>query len=149
MHSTSEPSAYVPTTPLIPIACNKQATQAYRAGHKALAKQLSARGREAAERMWAAHAAAAQGTLARRNRPQSGTLDLHGLHVSEALEAVRACLRPEARRRGGSAPLRIVVGEGRHSATQAARLAPAVKRLLTESGERWREPYAGLLEVEL
>lgn len=48
------------------VLCCVQATQAYLAGNKALAKELSARGKEHAERMWSAHEAALEGILEAR-----------------------------------------------------------------------------------
>lgn len=62
--------------------CFMQATQAYLAGNKALAKELGARGRAYNEEMKAAHAAASGAIFRTRNatNPQ-GFIDLHGLHV--------------------------------------------------------------------
>lgn len=109
--------------------------------------------------MRAAHAGAAEQLFEARNaRAAAGgssstgtaastaitTLDLHGLHVSEAEAMVR---RSVAQHRGGV--VRLVVGEGRHSAGKKARLAPAIKSLLSELGISWREPYAGLLELRI
>ena len=53
----------VPSLPVL------QATLAYLGGNKALAKELSSRGHEAARHMWAAHAAAAETILEQRNAP--------------------------------------------------------------------------------
>uniref|UniRef100_A0A1D2AGJ6 Smr domain-containing protein n=1 Tax=Auxenochlorella protothecoides TaxID=3075 RepID=A0A1D2AGJ6_AUXPR len=128
-----------------------QATQAYLSGNRALAKQLSAAGREAATEMRAAHAAAATALFEGRNLGEGGretpgcrTLDLHGLHVAEALERVRAAVKAQRVQRG--TVLRLVVGEGRHGKVPA-RLPAAVRQLLTEEGVRWKEPYAGLLQA--
>ncbi|KFM24906.1 Smr domain-containing protein C11H11.03c [Auxenochlorella protothecoides] len=127
------------------------ATQAYLSGNRALAKQLSAAGREAATEMQAAHAAAATALFEGRNLGEGGretpgcrTLDLHGLHVAEALERVRAAVKAQRVQRG--TVLRLVVGEGRHGKVPA-RLPAAVRQLLTEEGVRWKEPYAGLLQA--
>ncbi len=54
-----------------------QATRAYQAGNKALAKDLGARGRAANERMKVAHSAASATIYARRNlSPSSGRLQV-------------------------------------------------------------------------
>lgn len=121
--------------------CFEQATQAYLAGDKRLAKELGARGRALAEQMFAAHAAAAGATLDARGGG-GDTLDLHGLHVAEAVAAVRAAVAARrAARAGGrggseSSHLRIVTGVGAHSAA-GARLPAAVEAVLEEEGLRW------------
>lgn len=142
-----------------------QATQAYLAGNRALAKELGAKGRWHSEQMHAAHAAAAAETFSRRNPGAAAslgggagggaagagcqTVDLHGLHVSEALGVVED-LVVRLQGRGGSGPqrLRLVVGAGTHGAVPA-RLPAAVRRWLQDQGLRFSEPYAGLLEVRL
>ncbi|KAL6771716.1 hypothetical protein ACKKBG_A27530 [Auxenochlorella protothecoides x Auxenochlorella symbiontica] len=139
------------TTPGCGTSSSCRATQAYLSGNRALAKQLSAAGREAATEMRAAHAAAATALFEGRNLGEGGretpgcrTLDLHGLHVAEALERVRAAVKAQRVQRG--TVLRLVVGEGRHGKVPA-RLPAAVRQLLTEEGVRWKEPYAGLLQA--
>ncbi|KAL4425596.1 hypothetical protein ABPG75_009612 [Micractinium tetrahymenae] len=144
----------------------QQATQAYMAGNRRLAKELGAKGRWHNEQMHAAHAAAAAQLFAQRNAGgaaggaagsgaggrSSGvrTVDLHGLHVREALDRVDALLAELAATAGtaGSRRLRLVVGEGRH-ASGAARLPACVKRYLDAEGVAYSEPYAGLLELRL
>lgn len=134
----------------------QQATQAYLAGNKALARELGAKGREAGERMHAAHAAAADQLFQRRNAPlvsgSSGggggvqTVDLHGLHVAEALARLESLIEQLQAR--GARRLRVVVGLGQHG-NVPARLPAAVRRWLRERGLQYSEPYAGLLEVQL
>ena len=72
--------------------CFQQATQAYLSGNKALAKDLSRKGREHARLMAAAHASAAETIFRERNTGVEGNgprmFDLHGLHVQEAIAAL-------------------------------------------------------------
>lgn len=144
-----------------------QATQAYLAGNKRLARELGAKGRWHGEQMHAAHAAAAAETFTRRNpgaaaaitgnsgsgAHSSGvrTIDLHGLHVSEALQLLESLLLQLQSGPGGGSRarrLRVVVGAGTHGKVPA-RLPAAVRRYLQEQGLSFSEPYAGLLEVSL
>lgn len=147
---------------------NLQATQAYLAGNKRLARELGAKGRWHGEQMHAAHAAAAAETFTRRNpgaaaaiagasgSSSSGsgaqTVDLHGLHVSEALQLLESLLLQLQPGLGGSGSrarqLRVVVGAGTHGKVPA-RLPAAVRRYLQEQGLPFSEPYAGLLEISL
>ncbi|KAL4438025.1 hypothetical protein ABPG77_004246 [Micractinium sp. CCAP 211/92] len=140
----------------------QQATQAYMAGNRRLAKELGAKGRWHNEQMHAAHAAASAQLFTERNAGGAArggatgrgsdvrTVDLHGLHVSEALDRVDALLAeiPPAAGAAGRRRLRLVVGEGRHAAG-AARLPAGVKRYLDSRGVTYAEPYAGLLELRL
>lgn len=173
MHSNT--SAYEQPSLACPINChcllappNLQATQAYLAGNKRLARELGAKGRWHGEQMHAAHAAAAAETFTRRNpgaaaaiagasgSSSSGsgvhTVDLHGLHVSEALQLLESLLlqlQPGLGGSGGRARrLRVVVGAGTHGKVPA-RLPAAVRRYLQEQGLPFSEPYAGLLEISL
>jgi DNA-nicking Smr family endonuclease len=68
-------------------------------------------------------------------------IDLHGLRVPEALEAVRTALA--AARRAGAPRLRIVCGKGRGS--------PAGKGVLREAVAGWLEAngYAGRYRREM
>lgn len=133
-----------------------QATQAYLAGNRALAKELGAKGRWHGEQMHAAHASAAADIFARRNTAAAAsigggsggmqTVDLHGLHVTEALDVLEEML---LRLQGsGARRLRVVVGVGSHGAVPA-RLPQGVKRWLQDQGLPFSEPYAGLLEIRL
>jgi hypothetical protein len=135
----------------------QQATAAYLAGNRALAKELGRRGREHNEAMHAAHAAAASDTFSRRNAATLATagggggggvptIDLHALHVAEAVTQLEAAL--DRLRRGGARAARVVVGVGQHG-RGPARLPAAVRSALGDWGLRHREIYAGLLEVTL
>jgi DNA-nicking Smr family endonuclease len=62
--------------------------QAFLAGNKALAKELGAKGRAAAESMRAAHDTASQQIYRSRNQGRAGAedmIDLHGLHAREGV----------------------------------------------------------------
>ena len=141
-----------------------QATQAYLAGNRAAAREMGAAGRWHNQQMHAAHAAAAQRQFAQRNPSGGGggaagagsgtvggvrTVDLHGLHVSEALTQVDALLAQHTKRGSGGAGarrLRVVVGVGSHGKVPS-RLPAAVRRHLDACGVRYSEPYSGLLEL--
>ena len=147
-----------------PIPCcstRPQATRAYQAGDRRLAKELGARGRWHNERMREAHEAAAAATFERRNAHAGATathpgggggggkggvtkLDLHGLHVSEACAQLGRVLS----RGSSSGRVRVVVGVGQHGKVPA-RLPAAVRAFLVERGVPFREVYSGVLEVSV
>lgn len=139
-------------------ACFQQATQAYMAGNKALAKELGAKGRWHNEQMKAAHEKAAMETFSKRNNPQLRhhpgastssipTIDLHGLHVSEALLHLEQTLA-KLQSQHNVQRCRIVVGIGQHSKVPS-RLPSAVRDTLNSWGFGYSEPYQGVLEVKL
>jgi hypothetical protein len=149
-----------------PCAGLLQATQAYLAGQRALAKELGEKGRWHGQQMQAAHSAAAARIFTARNPVAASeaaglvapgrvpTVDLHGLHVSEALERLEGVLLAlmsgpgTAAKAGRPARLRVVVGVGQHGKVPA-KLPVAVRQYLRGQGLAVSEPYAGLLEVEL
>jgi hypothetical protein len=143
-----------------------QATRAYLAGNRRLAKELGAKGRWHGEQMQAAHQAAAGQLFAQRNPGSSSggggggasssgggvhTVDLHGLHVSEALQQLESLLlrlQSSGGRGGAQQRLRMVLGAGTHGKVPA-RLPALVRRYLQEQGLQFSEPYDGLLEIRL
>ncbi|KAG2486502.1 hypothetical protein HYH03_014804 [Edaphochlamys debaryana] len=124
---------------------------AYDARDHARAGELSCRGKQHAEQSKAAHARAAQLLLARNNaRSGPGQLDLHGLRVGEAVEAVERALEA-ARRDGGPQRLVLIVGKGLHSPDGQSKLRPAIEGLVRRQGVHVRAgvPNAGCITVEL
>ncbi|XP_068662099.1 polyadenylate-binding protein-interacting protein 7-like [Aristolochia californica] len=143
-------------------ACFEQARQAYLIGNKALAKELSVKGQLHNMQMKAAHGKARESIYRQRNpvspelqslaRGQDPIIDLHGLHISEAIHMLKhelSVLRSTARSAGQRLQVLICVGTGHHTkgARTPARLPIAVERYLLEEGLDYTEPQAGLLRV--
>jgi Domain of unknown function (DUF1771) len=134
-------------------ACFEQATRAYIAGDGALAKKLAAQGRRHAAAMFEAHNSAAAATFAARNasdaqRGDVPLIDLHGLHVTEALTMCRSALLSVRSERGPGAVVHVLVGTGHHTKVSAARVPAAVQALIKDELHlRYRQRTAGLLEV--
>eukprot|EP00245_Coleochaete_scutata_P008579 TRINITY_DN2660_c0_g2_i1.p1 TRINITY_DN2660_c0_g2~~TRINITY_DN2660_c0_g2_i1.p1 ORF type:complete len:814 (-),score=150.78 TRINITY_DN2660_c0_g2_i1:1120-3468(-) len=147
-----------------------QAAQAYMAGNKALAKELSAKGQWHNDQMKAAHVKSAEAIFRHRNPlltsigvgdrrvlgPQGNQrrmLDLHGLHVNEALmmlkrelEAMRAVAQTTRQRQQTF----VCVGTGHHTkgSRMPARLSAAVERFLHEEDNvQFAEVQPGLVRV--
>lgn len=80
-------------------------------------------------------------------------IDLHGLHVSEAIHVLKhelSVLRSTARASGQRLQVYICVGTGHHTrgSRTPARLPVAVQRyLIEEEGLDFSEPQPGLLRV--
>ncbi|GAB4854003.1 hypothetical protein Ancab_022585 [Ancistrocladus abbreviatus] len=141
----------------------EQARQAYLIGNKALAKELSVKGQRHNMQMKAAHNKAQESIYHHRNpvtadslgggRGQERMIDLHGLHVSEAIHVLKyelAALRSTARSSEQRLQLYICVGTGHHTrgSRTPARLPIAVQRyLLEEEALEYTEPQPGLLCV--
>ncbi|EFH57031.1 hypothetical protein ARALYDRAFT_481487 [Arabidopsis lyrata subsp. lyrata] len=138
----------------------EQARQAYLVGNKALAKELSVKGQLHNMQMKAAHGKAQEAIYRQRNPVGQGNsrgnermIDLHGLHVSEALQVLKhelSVLRSTARATQERLQVFICVGTGHHTrgSRTPARLPVAVQRyLLEEEGLDYSEPQAGLLRV--
>ncbi|XP_068659664.1 polyadenylate-binding protein-interacting protein 7-like [Aristolochia californica] len=144
-------------------ACFEQARQAYLIGNKALAKELSVKGQLHNMQMKAAHGKARESIYRQRNpvspelqsfaRGQEPIIDLHGLHVSEAIHMLKhelSVLRSTARSAGQRLQVLICVGTGHHTkgTRTPARLPMAIERyLLEEEGLDYTEPQPGLLRV--
>ncbi|KAI3846684.1 hypothetical protein MKX03_029147 [Papaver bracteatum] len=138
----------------------EQARQAYLVGNKALAKDLSVKGQLHNMHMKAAHEKAQESIYRQRNpdiqaygRGQERMIDLHGLHVSEAIHRLRSelnVLRSAARNADQPLQVYICVGTGHHTkgSRTPARLPVAVEQyLLQEEGLDYTEPQPGLLRV--
>ncbi|KAF9615039.1 hypothetical protein IFM89_021610 [Coptis chinensis] len=140
----------------------EQARQAYLIGNKGLAKELSLKGQLHNMHMKAAHGKAQEAIYRQRNaapevqaygRGQERMIDLHGLHVNEAIHRLRnelSVLRNAARSADQRLQVYICVGTGHHTkgSRTPARLPVAVEHyLLHEEGLEYTEPQAGLLRV--
>ncbi|XP_040996816.1 polyadenylate-binding protein-interacting protein 7 isoform X1 [Juglans microcarpa x Juglans regia] len=152
----------------------EQARQAYIVGNKALAKELSAKGQVHNMQMKAAHGKAHESIYRQRlerccwipkkrnpvppemqgnGRGQERMIDLHGLHVSEAIHVLKhelSVLRSTARAAEQRLQVYICVGTGHHTrgSRTPARLPIAVQQyLLEEEGLEYTEPQPGLLRV--
>ncbi|KAE9587891.1 putative Smr domain, ataxin-2 [Lupinus albus] len=141
----------------------EQARQAYLIGNKALAKELSAKGQVHNMHMKAAHGKAQESIYHQRNpvgpemqvngRGHERIIDLHGLHVSEALQVLKhelSVVRSTARAAEQRLQVYICVGTGHHTrgSRTPARLPISVQHyLLEEEGLDFTEPQPGLLRV--
>ncbi|CAN0089660.1 unnamed protein product [Pylaiella littoralis] len=115
------------------------ATEAFRRGGQgAIARDLARRGRELNSRMKEKHREAAREIFTSRNPGdqvfERRTMDLHGLHVSEAMEVLDREVAALAER--GLSGVRILTGSGHHSKgpTNKARLIPAVENFCQARG---------------
>ncbi|KAK9101559.1 hypothetical protein Scep_024989 [Stephania cephalantha] len=140
----------------------EQARQAYLVGNKALAKELSVKGQLHNMQMKAAHGKAQESIYRQRNpvapelqafrRGQECMIDLHGLHVNEAIHRLRnelSALRAAARSADQRVQVYICVGTGHHTkgSRTPARLPVAVEQYLIQEGLDFSEPQPGLLRL--
>ncbi|KAM5340413.1 NEDD4-binding protein 2 isoform 2-T4 [Glossophaga mutica] len=116
--------------------CYSKAKEAYRMGKKNVATFYAQQGSLHEQKMKEANHLAAMEIFEKVNAsllPQN-VLDLHGLHVDEAIEHLMAVLQQkteEFKQSGGKPYLSVITGRGNHSQGGVARIKPAVIKYLT------------------
>ncbi|XP_053528329.1 NEDD4-binding protein 2 isoform X2 [Artibeus jamaicensis] len=116
--------------------CYTKAKEAYRMGKKNVATFYAQQGSLHEQKMKEANHLAAMEIFEKVNAsllPQN-VLDLHGLHVDEAIEHLMAVLQQkteEFKHSGGRPYLSVITGRGNHSQGGVARIKPAVINYLT------------------
>ncbi|XP_065693022.1 NEDD4-binding protein 2 isoform X1 [Patagioenas fasciata] len=134
--------------------CLKKAGEAYRMGMKSVAAFYAHQGRLHEQKMKEANQAAAVQIFERANTSllPMNVLDLHGLHVEEAVTHLSRVLQEkseEHQQTGGKPYLYIITGRGSHSQGGVARIRPAAIRYLTSHNFRFTEIKPGCLKVML
>ncbi|PCH43885.1 Smr-domain-containing protein [Wolfiporia cocos MD-104 SS10] len=130
--------------------CFEASKAAYTRGERARAKELSNEGKAHQSERDRLNAEASEWIFAENNRDLApGEVDLHGLHVKEAITFTDREIK-KARRRG-DAKLRLIVGKGLHSPQGMAKLKPAIEEMMQENGllAELDENNAGVLIVDL
>lgn len=131
-----------------------KAAEAFKQGHKEVASFYAQQGHLHGQRMREANHRAAVQIFERVNSSllPNNILDLHGLHVEEALEHLEHVLEQKTTEceRGLCRPqLSVITGRGNHSQGGVARIRPAVLDYLTHKQYRFTEPKPGLVLVSL
>eukprot|EP00730_Choanoeca_flexa_P016563 TRINITY_DN7856_c0_g2_i4.p2 TRINITY_DN7856_c0_g2~~TRINITY_DN7856_c0_g2_i4.p2 ORF type:complete len:237 (+),score=42.55 TRINITY_DN7856_c0_g2_i4:1715-2425(+) len=125
----------------------QQSTEAFIHGDKAAAKNLSKQGRRYDELMKEQHRQAAQTLFTSRNAQfkDSNVLDLHGLHVKEALIYLESFL-DQIYADGNHNDAYVITGTGHHSQhshrgqeAHSPRLLPAVQTWVSEQGYHYSD----------
>nr|XP_014124992.1 NEDD4-binding protein 2 isoform X1 [Zonotrichia albicollis]XP_026651355.1 NEDD4-binding protein 2 isoform X1 [Zonotrichia albicollis] len=134
--------------------CLRKAGEAYRMGMKPVAAFYAHQGRLHEQKMKEANHAAAVQIFERVNTSllPMNVLDLHGLHVDEAVNQLSRVLqekREEYQQSGGKPYLSVITGRGSHSQGGVARIRPAAIRYLTSHNFRFTEIKPGCLKVML
>ncbi|NXH16314.1 N4BP2 protein, partial [Bucco capensis] len=132
----------------------KKAGEAYRMGMKSVAAFYAHQGRLHEQKMKEANRAAAMQIFERANTAllPLNVLDLHGLHVDEAVNQLSRVLQEkseEYQQTGGKPYLCVITGRGSHSQGGVARIRPAAIRYLTSHNFRFTEIKPGCLKVTL
>ncbi|NWU14660.1 N4BP2 protein, partial [Cephalopterus ornatus] len=134
--------------------CLKKAGEAYRMGMKPVAAFYAHQSRLHEQKMKEANHAAAVQIFERVNTSllPMNVLDLHGLHVDEAVNQLSRVLQEkseEHQQTGGKPYLTVITGRGSHSQGGVARIRPAAIRYLTAHNFRFTEIKPGCLKVML
>ncbi|NXS94161.1 N4BP2 protein, partial [Jacana jacana] len=134
--------------------CLKKAGEAYRMGMKPVAAFYAHQGRLHEQKMKEANHAAAVKIFEKVNTSllPMNVLDLHGLHVDEAVDHLSRVLQEkseEYQQAGGKPYLCVITGRGSHSQGGVARIRPAAIRYLTSHNFRFTEIKPGCLKVML
>ncbi|KAM8971371.1 NEDD4-binding protein 2 isoform X2 [Sarcophilus harrisii] len=136
------------------LECYSKAKEAYRMGKKNVATFYAQQGSLHEEKMREANHLAAVEIFEKVNAsllPQN-VLDLHGLHVDEAINHLITVLQQktdEHKQNGGKPYLSVITGRGNHSQGGVARIKPAVIKYLTSHNFRFSEIKPGCLKVLL
>ncbi|XP_077059653.1 NEDD4-binding protein 2 isoform X2 [Siphateles boraxobius] len=136
------------------IECFNKAAEAHRQGRKDVASFYAQQGHMHGEKMHEANHRAAMQIFQRVNAsllPQN-ILDLHGLHVDEALYHLSQVLTEknlECRQGLCRSQLSIITGRGNHSQGGVPRIRPAVLDYLKNQHYSYTEPKTGLVLVTL
>ena len=107
-----------------------------------------------ATKMQEANERASRRILDYKNNPMNANqIDLHFLHVNEAIQATKEFLSERQKvlvaRGFPQTKVSIITGRGAHSHRGHARLKPAIENLLQTSGYKYSKPTSGSFEVVL
>ncbi|XP_075423817.1 NEDD4-binding protein 2-like isoform X2 [Ascaphus truei] len=132
----------------------RKAEEAHHRGMKQVATYYAQQAYLYGQKMKASNHRAAMQIFQRVNEfllPEN-ILDLHGLHVDEAMKHFRQVLQDkseEFKQSGGKSYLSVITGRGNHSQGGVARIKPAVIDYLTNHDFRFIELKPGVLRVTL
>ncbi|KAM4050427.1 NEDD4-binding protein 2 isoform 1-T2 [Anomaloglossus baeobatrachus] len=132
----------------------RKAAEAHNRGMKQVAAYYAQQGYLYGQKMKEENLRAALQIFERSNEyllPEN-ILDLHGLHVDEAMKHLRKVLQDKAdefRQSGGKAHLLVITGRGNHSQGGVPRIKPAVIDFLTNHDYRFQEKTPGVLRITL
>eukprot|EP00062_Callorhinchus_milii_P005059 gi/632944116/ref/XP_007887323.1/ PREDICTED: NEDD4-binding protein 2 isoform X1 [Callorhinchus milii] len=134
--------------------CFSKAAEAHQRGLKEVATHYAQQGHLHGEKMKEANHRAAVRIFDQVNASllPNNVLDLHGLHVNEALYHLKNVLLEklhEHQQKGGKSFLSVITGRGNHSQGGVARLKPAVIEYLNSQNFRFKEPQPGVIHVLL
>uniref|UniRef100_A0A224Z533 Nedd4 binding protein 2 n=1 Tax=Rhipicephalus zambeziensis TaxID=60191 RepID=A0A224Z533_9ACAR len=131
----------------------RKAKEAYHRGMKTVAAFYSQQGRAYAEKMREANERASWKLLQLRNaQSDDNTLDLHGLHVQEAIQVLKNYVKLKKRESWclqKKQTLRVITGRGAHSALNIPKVKFAVEGYLLSSQLNYKEVQAGMFHVML
>lgn len=126
--------------------CFKKAALAFSNKQGQLAQYYARQGHMHTQKIKEANARAAALILSQTNEStDENTIDLHGLHVTEAIEAVQNMISEKT----GCKEIFVITGRGNNSRGGKARIKPAILEYLKKNNYRYTEPHPGLVKVFL
>ncbi|XP_065188457.1 uncharacterized protein LOC135819217 [Sycon ciliatum] len=131
--------------------CIRKSKEAYSRRQGALAQHYSQQSRGHYARYQEANQRAAQMIFHSKNPLKSADdqIDLHGLHVNEAVDLLDDILTTQEEAGTGRKYILVVTGRGAHSVGNRPKVRPAVERYLASHHYRFEHVNPGLIKVHL